>query len=1051
MKRLLLLLMVALLSAGLFADELVKIPVKDFEQTKQLIKSNGLIVHHYNDDFVIATATREIDLAHELLVNDPWVNTREYHLVWFDKEAKENYLGQLSDIATVHYSTAAHALVKVKENRFPSFFPQKHGGIVTIENEAVTLPNPDLLKGARLDLDPEIVEMMEQVSADTIEEHIQHLQDYGTRNCYKSQSFEAQDWIEAQFQSYGLETEIMDFYMSGGEASDNVIATLPGTAYPNEYVVIGGHYDSYCFSNQNDAPGADDNASGTTGVMEVARIMSDYEFDRTIIFIAFSGEEYGLYGSEAYAELAEDEGMNILGYLNMDMIAYRHQMNPIHTDLIHPSSAQELADFYTDVCAEYLPDFGVEEGTLIGGDSDHSSFNDHGYMGIFPFEDSDNYSPYIHSTDDILGLSANSMEMAATFTQAIIASGASLANLLLPPQNLVGIPGDNQVELMWDDMVDIDGFNVYRNGGNEPIATVNEPYYLDQEVENGTEYTYYVTAIYSQSGEESASSNEVTVTPMPPITFPFAESFESGAPYWSLEETWGLTSSEAHTGEYSLTESPGGDYQDNLEIVALLNPINLQIYEEADLSFWTKYNIESGWDYMYLEITTNGTNWTELAEYTGSQYSWTQKQYSLDNYVGEPFVQIRFRFYSDYWINEDGMYIDDLEIIAEGGVQTQALSLVENYQFVSTRIIPQEPDMTEVLSGIMDSELNFVRNSDGNMLQKIGPNWVNGIGDWQTEEGYLFHMYEGAPVSVEGTLMDPQTPITLSTGYQFVSYLPATTMNAMDAFESIMNDNLAFVRASDGSMLRKIGPNWVNNIGNTNPGEGYLIKMNADDELVYPSSFTKSLADAKPQLSYFEKVSGNPAQPVYTIYLEAGNGIETGDEVAAFANGKLVGSMVIQPGKALENDLVAFAVIDEENGYIPGDQIVLRLWDKSRNEEAALETNYTARFTGAHMSPSYPASDGEYSLVKINKIGAKTDEQAYTLELYPNPVKSTLHITSNEDIRKITLYNLAGQKVKEFSPSSNTMNLDMDDTTKGIYIIRVFTAKRVITKRLIVE
>jgi len=400
--------------------------------------------------------------------------------------------------------------------------------------------------------------------------------------------------------------------------------------------------------------------------MEAARIMSEYDFDRTIVFCTFSGEEYGLYGSEAYADRCAQQGMNILGYFNMDMVGYLQAGSPVHTDVIYPSSALPLAQFYEQVCSVYLPEFIVEAGTLMGGDSDHTSFNNAGYMGIFPFEDGSNYSPYIHTSNDLVGPSYNNAEQAGIFTQAIIASVVTMANMLTPPQNLVGIPGDGEVDLVWDEMFDIDYFKVYKNGTY--LASTTDNAYLDETVTNGTQYEYYVTAIYSDTGEESDPSNEVLVTPMPPIALPLTVDFENGAPYWNFEDTWGVSSSSSHSPTHSISESPTGQYQNNQENYATLNPINLVGFTSASLSFWTKYVTESGYDYIWLEISTNNSNWTELAEYNGTQNSWVQKTYSLNSYLGEPYVVIRFHFYSDVSQIADGIYIDDFVINIEGGL-----------------------------------------------------------------------------------------------------------------------------------------------------------------------------------------------------------------------------------------------------------------------------------------------------------------------------------------------------------------------------------------------
>ena len=279
-----------------------------------------------------------------------------------------------------------------------------------------------------------VYNLIEEVDTGQFMATIRHLSSYTTRYCASPEAFLAQDWIKTQLESLGLTVELQDFPFWGGSCSDNVIAVLPGKVTPEEFVVVGSHYDSYSFSGT--APGADDNASGTSGVLETARILSQYDFERSIIFCTFSAEEMGLIGSEYYASNASSLGMDILGYFNFDMIGYLNPGDEIHTDMICPSSANELKYFYTDVAAIYLPDFGVEEAEPIGGDSDHTSFNNNGYMGIFPFEDTPHYSPYIHTSQDLIGPSVNSPEMAKTFIQATL---ASLATLAIPYDSAVGI------------------------------------------------------------------------------------------------------------------------------------------------------------------------------------------------------------------------------------------------------------------------------------------------------------------------------------------------------------------------------------------------------------------------------------------------------------------------------------------------------------------------------------------------------------------------------------------------------------------------------------
>jgi len=666
MKRVLLLVLTVFFFGQLFAGDLVRINVKNQKELQSCFNSNSLQVHYYTDDMVIATLSGETKIPFILLEKDVWAENSVYYIAWFHKGFQEHYLDRIPESAEILEQTSDFLII----SSLVPFGPPDNGRIVKINQSEAKLPIKKFqYTKSTLMQDSLILVMMADTDSGTYVQNLQHLQDYGTRDAYSPEAVQAQNWIKTQFESYGYtNVELFDFSMPNGAASDNVIAKKIGTKYPDEFVVIGAHYDSYSFSGS--APGADDNGTGTCGVMEVARVMAQHDFDRSILFCTWSGEEYGLYGSEAYASWAAGQGMNILGYFNIDMCGYRHPGDQIHTDVIAPSSALPLVAFYTDICALYLPGFIVDQGALTGGDSDHTSFNNNGYMGIFPFEDSDHYSPYIHSPDDIIGLSVNSLEMAMTFTKAMVASVATMANWLAPPSNLVGIPGDEQIELSWDPLSGIDNYIIYKDMNPTPLATTTDPFYTDDDVDNFTTYTYYVTAIYTDTGDESDPSNMVTVTPMPAIAFPFIEDFENGDIYWNLEGSWGLTETSSHSSSHALTESPSGNYGDNLEISATMFGFDLTGATDASLSFWTKYNLEENYDYMYLEVSTDGITFNQIESYNGQQSSWTEESYSLNNYLDEPYVVIRFRFYSDTYVNEDGMYIDDLEINIEGGISS---------------------------------------------------------------------------------------------------------------------------------------------------------------------------------------------------------------------------------------------------------------------------------------------------------------------------------------------------------------------------------------------
>jgi hypothetical protein len=666
MKKLSLIAISLIFSLFTFANQLILIPTGSPEQTKEAFSRKDLTVHFYNNDFIIGSTDAHLSAGSVVLDEKAWTDEGIYYFILsYNQREKDNYIQTVTRTAKILYQGNDFMIVSADEQQAARLYPAIHGGMIRITNSRARFPaNSIRYKQGSLGARDDIFTMIAQVNADTLQLFVQHLQDYGTRNAYKSGGILAQNWILAKFQSYGLDAELHDFSMPGGPASDNVIATLTGTKYPDEYVILGAHYDSYAGGNAE--PGADDNATGTAGILEAARILSQYQFDRSIIFATWSGEEYGLYGSEAWVAEAADNGMNILGYFNIDMAGYLVPGEAIHTDIIAPSSANELRQFYKDVCSIYLPDFQVFDGTLSGGDSDHTSFNNAGYQGIFPFEDSQNYSPYIHTANDLIGLSVNNFEQHATFVRAIIANVVSMADELPAPSNLSATAGDTQVLLEWDAVDSVEYYNIFRNEGSEPYATSVETSYTDTGVENGTPYSYYVTAVFLNSGEESGPSNMVTVIPMPPIALPFFDDFETGAPYWTMEGSWGLQSSIFHSSTYALTESPSGDYPADMNASTTLWALDFTGATSAQVSFWTRYLIEDDYDFMFLEVSTNGTDFDQVASFTGSHPSWELLTYSLDNYIDKSSVIIRFRFKSDTYVEEEGMFIDDLEVTVNG-------------------------------------------------------------------------------------------------------------------------------------------------------------------------------------------------------------------------------------------------------------------------------------------------------------------------------------------------------------------------------------------------
>ena len=303
-----------------------------------------------------------------------------------------------------------------------------HGAFRTVNPAAAIKPvpaNPGL--GRAITPNPAIQGWVAQVSATELQNRTADLVAFGTRRHGQPGSVQAQNWLQARLGSYGLTTSLYD-YDSG---ADVVIGELTGQADPSKVVIVGAHYDSINYAGSTaPAPGADDDGSGTAGVLEIARILSQQDFAYTIRFCAFSGEEMGLLGSEAYASHLDNINADVVGMVQLDMTAYRASGDTRSVDFVLNDTDPALNSFSMDCYAAYVPGLTVKSGNMSGGTSDHRSFTRHGFPAIFPFEDLGQYSPYIHSSSDTIGLSANDFTLAQQITQGALATLAELARPL---------------------------------------------------------------------------------------------------------------------------------------------------------------------------------------------------------------------------------------------------------------------------------------------------------------------------------------------------------------------------------------------------------------------------------------------------------------------------------------------------------------------------------------------------------------------------------------------------------------------------------------------
>lgn len=232
--------------------------------------------------------------------------------------------------------------------------------------------------------DPFIEKMIAEISPDSLRSHIDKLVSFGTRHTMSTVTDPkrgigaSRQWVLSRFnefakQSGGRMTATIDTWtlqpdgrrVDKAQEIGNVMATLKGTD-PNDdrIFMVSGHIDSRVSdvsNRESDAPGANDDGSGTAAVIELARVMSKYSFPATIIFVAVSGEEQGLLGANHLAERAVTEKWNLEALLNNDIMGSNHSPD---TKLIDNTKlrifSEGLSGFETDKRANSIRQYGAE-------------------------------------------------------------------------------------------------------------------------------------------------------------------------------------------------------------------------------------------------------------------------------------------------------------------------------------------------------------------------------------------------------------------------------------------------------------------------------------------------------------------------------------------------------------------------------------------------------------------------------------------------------------------------------------------------------------------
>jgi leucyl aminopeptidase len=291
--------------------------------------------------------------------------------------------------------------------------------------------------------------MVERVDADSVTNNVISLEGFVTRRADTAGGLRAAEWIGNRFLGFGVDSVFAQKWSVA--YAPNVIGIVRGAVRPHRIVLVGGHFDSITASFTS-APGADDNASGTSCVLECARVLAHQHCEFTLEFAAFSAEELGLVGSNAYAAHLTSTGDTLVAMINVDMIGYLADRDTRDLDLITNAGSRWLFDLCQQTTRQYVPTLPTVEGAYLRGTSDNAAFWAHGFSAVSFFEDTDQPSPYIHTGEDTYLGSFNDPLLASSATRAAVALLATLARpagVAVTVEDFVAQPTTNGVDVAW--------------------------------------------------------------------------------------------------------------------------------------------------------------------------------------------------------------------------------------------------------------------------------------------------------------------------------------------------------------------------------------------------------------------------------------------------------------------------------------------------------------------------------------------------------------------------------------------------------------------------
>lgn len=410
--------------------------------------------------------------------------------------------------------------------------------------------------------------------------------------------------------------------------------------------------------------------------------------------------------------------------------------------------------------------------------------------------------------------------------------------------------------------------------------------------------------------------------------------------------------------------------------------------------------------------------------------------------------------------SSNGLYA--LSSLTAVTTMTHGIILQQGWNLISSYLAPQDSTLDNLFTDVR-SNMVIAKNGAGQVYWPVYS--INSVGKWNKCHGYQINMQALDTLTVSGQEISPQqTPMVLSQGWNMVAYLKHCPMRADSAFASISN-SLTIAKNGAGQVY------WpafsINSIGNMRPGQGYQVYLTSGATLTYPAN----TASAPPNQLTKKQVAAmsTDVEPKYykrtlqgtgsnaTVLVE-GTMFREGDEVGAWAAGTMVGSGVVENGRAVVTIWGDDTMTEAKDGASEGEVLLLTVWSEGGQKEQPLEYSaITNVMTGGLVQGVLRYhSDGVFVFNGAD-CSVEGPSQFALGQNYPNPFNPetaiSYQLVANSFVT-LKVFDLLGREVATLvegvnQPGVHTVRWDASSMTSGVYVYRLQSGANVASRKMV--